>query len=99
MVFFAEAAVLESPRGRDPWRNRYVGKAAGRGGLAARFAGIPDVHYSSDRQWVCGDRGALEWQLTETTTAGETISVRGCDLWGFRDSLVVRKDSYWKIVR
>jgi len=32
------------------------------------------------------------------TTAGEAIVVRGCDLWEFRDGLIVRKDSYWKIV-
>ena len=98
MAYFAEDATLEMPRGPDPWGRRFVGKAAVREGLAARFAGIPDVHYAEDRHWVCGDRGASEWLLTGTTTAGERIAVRGCDLWEFRDGLVVRKDSYWKIV-
>jgi ketosteroid isomerase-like protein len=97
MAHFAEDAVLEMPRGPDPWGSRMVGKAAVREGLAARFAGIPDVRYSEDRHWVCGDRGASEWLLTGTTTAGERIAVRGCDLWEFRDGQVVRKDSYWKI--
>jgi hypothetical protein len=23
--------------------------------------------------------------------------VRGCDLWTFRDGLITRKDSFWKI--
>lgn len=67
-------------------------------GLAARFAGIPDVHCGEDQHWVSGDRGTSEWLLTGTTTAGQRIAVRGCDLWQFRDGLVVRKDSYWKIV-
>ena len=98
MAFFAEDATLDRPRGADPWGSRAVGQAAVREGLAARFAGIPDVHYSEDRHWVCGDRGASEWLLTGTTTAGQRIEVRGCDLWEFRDGLVVRKDSYWKIV-
>ena len=98
MAVFAEDAVLESPRGEDPWGTRFSGKAAVRDGLAARFAGIPDVHYGHDRHWVCGDRGVSEWLLTGTTTVGERIAVRGCDLWEFRDGLVVRKDSYWKIV-
>lgn len=98
MSFFAEDAVLETPRGPDPWGRRFVGKAAVREGLAARFAGIPDVRYGEDRHWVCGERGCSEWLLTGTTTAGERITVRGCDLWEFRDGLVVRKDSYWKIV-
>jgi ketosteroid isomerase-like protein len=98
MAFFAEDAVLEAPRGSDPWGNRFVGKAAVREGLAGRFAGIPDVRYSEDRHWVCGDRGVSEWLLTGTPTAGERIAVRGCDLWEFRDGLIARKDSYWKIV-
>ena len=44
-----------------------------------------------------GDCGASEWILTGTTTEGEHLEVRGCDLWTFRDGLVTRKDSYWKI--
>lgn len=98
MAFFAEDATLDTPRGPDAWGSRFVGKAAVREGLAARFAGIPDVHYAEDRHWVCGNRGASEWLLTGTTTTGQRIAVRGCDLWEFRDGLVVRKDSYWKIV-
>lgn len=98
MAFFADDAVFESPRGADPGGTRYVGKAAVREGLAGRFSGIPDVHYAEDRHWVCENRGVSEWLLTGTTTAGERIAVRGCDLWEFRDDLIVRKDSYWKIV-
>src|SRR5262245_9333210 len=98
MAFFAEDVVMEMPRGSDPWGTRFSGKAAVREGLAGRFAGIPDVHYSDDRHWVCGDRGVSEWLLTGTTTAGVRIAVRGCDLWEFRFGLIIRKDSYWKIV-
>lgn len=97
MQCFAEDAVLESPRGADAWGTRYVGKAAVREGLAGRFAGIPDVHYGEDRHMVCGDRGVSEWLLTGTSTTGERIEVRGCDLFEFRDGLIVRKDSYWKM--
>jgi ketosteroid isomerase-like protein len=98
MAFFAEDATFDFPRGPDPWGSRFVGKARVREGLAARFAGIPDVRYSEARHWVCGDRGASEWLLTGTTTDGERLAVRGCDLWEFRDGLIARKDSYWKIV-
>jgi ketosteroid isomerase-like protein len=98
MAFFAEDATLETPRGSEPWGTRYEGKAAVREGLAARFSGIPDVHYGEGRHFVCGERAVSEWLLTGTTTAGQRIAVRGCDLWEFRDGLVVRKDSYWKIV-
>ncbi len=47
---------------------------------------------------MCGDRGASEWTLTGTTPDGVRLEVRGCDLWGFTDGLIVRKDSYWKLV-
>ena len=98
MTFFAEECVFDMPRGTDPWGQRYIGKASVREGLATRFSGIPDVHYGDDLHWLCGDRGVSEWTLTGTTVSGQRIEVRGCDLWQFRDGLVTRKDSYWKIV-
>ena len=97
MAHLADDAVFESPRGAERWGTRFEGKAAVREAFAGRFAGIPDVRYSDDRHFVDGDRGASEWTLSGTTTDGERIEVRGCDLWTFRDGLVVKKDSFWKI--
>ena len=98
MTFFADDAVFESPRGPHPWGRRFDGKLAVREGLAARFTGIPDVHYGEDDHFVAGDRGASEWTLTGTTTDRVRLEVRGCDLWTFSDGLVSKKDSFWKIV-
>ena len=98
MAFFADDAVFESPRGPHPHGRRFTGKAAVREGLGARFAGIPDVHYGDDDHFVAGDRGASEWTLTGTTADGTRLEIRGCDLWTFRDGLVTRKDSFWKMV-
>jgi ketosteroid isomerase-like protein len=98
MSFFTDDAVFDSPRGPDPFGHRFEGKAAVREGLAARFSGIPDVHYGDDDHFVAGDRGASEWTLTGTASDGVHLEVRGCDLWTFRDGLVARKDSFWKIV-
>jgi ketosteroid isomerase-like protein len=86
------------PRGTEPWGTRYVGKSAVREGLAARFAGLPDVHYGDDDHWVAGDLGVSTWLLTGTTRAGDQVRVRGVDLLAFRDGMIVKKDSYWKIV-
>ena len=98
MAAFSDECVFESPRGPDPWGKRFVGKRGVREGLAARFAGIPDVHYGDDEHFACGDRGVSEWTLTGTTTDGERIEVRGCDLWTFdAENKISRKDSYWKI--
>ena len=98
MEFFADDCSLEMPRGRDPWGQRFIGKAGVREGLASRFNGLPDVQWSDDRHWVSGDRGVSEWLLTGTAPDGRHIRVRGCDLWEFRDGKVIKKDSYWKIV-
>ena len=99
MRFFTDDCVLETPRGSDPWGTRFSGRAAVREGLAARFAGIPDVHYGEDEHWVCGDHAVSRWLLTGTTTSGEKVRVRGCDLFDLApDGRIRRKDSYWKIV-
>jgi len=97
MRHFADDAVFESPRGADSWGQRFVGRDAVREAFAGRFAGIPDVRYTDDDHFVAGDRGASEWTLSGTTTDGQRIEVRGCDLWTLRDGKVVKKDSYWKI--
>jgi ketosteroid isomerase-like protein len=98
MSYFADDATLDMPRGPEPWGLRYVGKDAVRAGLATRFEGLPDVHYSDDRHWVCGERGVSEWLLTGTRSDGTRVRVHGCDHWEFRDGKVIRKDSYWKLV-
>lgn len=98
MSFFAEDCTLDMPRGPEPWGTRYVGKAEVRRGLATRFETVPDVHYGEDRHWATDAVGVSEWLLTGTSPAGKDIRVRGCDHYEFKDGLVVRKDSYWKIV-
>ena len=57
MAAFSADCVFESPRGPDPWGKRFAGKSEVRNGLAARFTGIPDVHYSDDEHFACGNRG------------------------------------------
>ena len=98
MARFPDDCVLEMPRGPDPWGARFAGKATVRQALAGRFQGLPDVHYGDATHLVAGDTGISKWTLTGTTAEGRRVEVRGCDFYSFRDGLVVRKDSYWKIV-
>jgi ketosteroid isomerase-like protein len=72
MEFFADDCSLDMPRGPEPWGQRFHGKAAVREGLASRFKGLPDVHYSDDRHWVSGNLGVSEWLLTGTTPDGRS---------------------------
>jgi ketosteroid isomerase-like protein len=98
MSHFTEDSVFEAPRGPDPWGRRFEGIDEVRRGLAARFEGIPDVQYESHGDFVDGDRGVSEWTISGTTTDGEQIEVRGCDIWTFgEDGRVVVKNSFWKI--
>lgn len=100
MSFFSDDCVLDTPRGDHPWGTRYEGPAAVREGLAQRFSGIPDVHYGDDEHWACGDHAVSRWLLTGTTTDGQHVCVRGCDLFDLaEDGRIRRKDSYWKIVQ
>lgn len=87
------------PRGRDPWGSRFVGKSAVREGLAGRLTGMPDVNYGNATHLVAGEVGITKWTITGTAPSGEKICANGCDFYTFRDGLVVKKDSYWKIVQ
>ena len=99
MSFFADDCVLETPRGENPWGTRFEGSAAVREGLAQRFRGLPDVHYGEDEHWVSGQHAVSRWLLTGTTPEGESVRVRGCDLFDLADDgRIRRKDSYWKSV-
>jgi ketosteroid isomerase-like protein len=97
MKHFAEDAIFEGPRGPERWGSRFVGADAIRAAFAARFSGIPDVRYRGDTHFVAGDRGVSEWNLTGTTTDGDRLDIHGCDIWTFRGTTIVKKDSYWKI--
>ena len=97
MAHFANDAVFEGPRGPEAWGQQFVGRDAIRAAFAGRFEGIPDVRYQGDEHFVDGDRGASEWTLSGTTSGGQRIEVRGCDLWTLRDGKIVKKDSFWKI--
>jgi len=98
MALFAADAVLEMPRGPDPWGRRFVGRAAVREGLKARFDGLPDVHYCADSHYVDGDMGISQWTVTGTMKNGERVEARGCDFYSFRGDKVIKKDSFWKII-
>ena len=98
MAHFPEDCVFDTPRGAERWGRRFVGKEEVRRGLAARFEGIPDVHYGDDDHFACGNRGVSEWTITGTTIDGVAVDVRGCDIWTLdADGLIAYKDSFWKI--
>jgi steroid delta-isomerase-like uncharacterized protein len=98
MSFFSDDCVFDMPRGPEPGGRRLIGREQVRAGIQSRFEGIPDIRYGDDRHWTCGDRGVSEWTIRGTTSSGEHVEVRGCDLFEFADGKISRKDSFWKIV-
>lgn len=100
LACFASDCVLEMPRGSSPWGTRFTGKEEVRRGLAGRFAGLPDVHYADAQHFVdeAAQTGMSKWTVSGTTPEGKHVRANGCDFYTFRDGLVVKKDSYWKIV-
>lgn len=100
MKMFADDCILEMPRGDKPWGSRFEGKADVRKGLAARFEGLPDVHYGGGEHFVdaAAGTGMSKWTLTGTARDGRKLKVNGCDFYTFRDGKVIKKDSYWKMV-
>lgn len=98
MEFFAEDCSLDLPRGPHPHGSRFVGGDEVRGGIMSRFESTPDVRYDELENFASGSTGMSKWLLTGTVASGETVRVRGCDFYTFRDGKVTRKDSYWKIV-
>lgn len=65
MQFFADDCVLEMPKGTEPWGTRFEGKRNVRDGLAARFEGLPDVHYGHAEHFVdtMANTGISKWML------------------------------------
>jgi ketosteroid isomerase-like protein len=100
MSLFADDCILEMPRDSHPFGTRFEGKRKVREGLAARFEGLPDVHYGDAEHFVdeAADIGISKWCLIGTNLDGYKVEVRGCDFYTFRLGKVIWKDSYWKIV-
>ena len=79
MEFFTEDCVFETPRGSDPWGRRLEGKDEVRGGVEARFAGIPDIHYGKDR---------IGCWATEASRSGRSAErTRPPSQWKSRDAI------------
>lgn len=97
---FAEDCVWLMARGPEaPEGRRCVGKAEIAEVLRGRYAQIPDMRWEEMRHWICDDSKALsEWVVRGTPIGSEAFEYLGCDLWEFRDGMVVKKDTYWKFI-
>ena len=99
LSYFADDCEWLMARGPAPREGRRCrGKAEIGEVLSTRFKQIPDMRWVDMRHWIMGDKALSEWIVQGTSLDGDTIDLLGCDLWEFRDGLVVKKDTYWKYV-
>ncbi|MFC7411341.1 alpha/beta hydrolase fold domain-containing protein [Hydrogenophaga atypica] len=95
-AFFAEDGEMLSASGKEPCGTRLSGKAAIADALAKRFTSTPDIQWIDGTEWVSGNNGLSQWTVTWTDGDGIRTSIMGCDIYKFRDGLVVRKDTFYK---
>lgn len=100
LSYFAEDCEWLMASGPTPPEGRRCrGKAEIGEVLSTRYAQIPDMRWEDIRHWIVDDSKAIsEWIVRGTPKEGSAFAYLGCDLWEFRDGLVTKKDTYWKIV-
>lgn len=101
LAHFADDCVWVMARGPDAPEGRICrGKDEIGAVLRARYAVVPDMRWVEMQHFIDADgaRAASEWRVQGTPTDGPPIDWLGCDLWTFRDGLVVKKDTYWKYI-
>jgi ketosteroid isomerase-like protein len=91
MSYFAEDCTFLMARGPEPDGRRVHGRAAVR-------KVITDMRWDHVDFFITGSRAVTVWMVTGTSTDGETLNYRGCDLYEFRGDKILNKDTYWKLV-
>jgi ketosteroid isomerase-like protein len=100
MTFFHDDAIFWLASGPEPVGRTVAGKAAIRKMLADRFKVIPDMAWKRTGEFIAGEnRGVTQWRVTGKSADGTRLDYQGCDLYEFKDNLIWRKDTYWKIVK
>lgn len=101
LSYFCDDCEWLMARGPDPWEaKRLRGKAAIGEVLAARYKVIPDMRWVDMRHFISadGERACSEWTVKGTPKEGPPINWLGCDIWTFKDGMVTKKDTYWKLI-
>lgn len=95
---FAPDGEFRNARGPDVWGRSYKGHEAIRSYFTPLFAQSGDVKWTHTAEFIHGNRAVTEWRRTATLGSGERQDWLGCDLYTFRDGLIVMKDTFIKVV-
>src|SRR3954471_10438493 len=94
MQHIADDCVYSASVGPEPGET-FIGKEAVRAGFLKLLTHDRDSVSEPGEIRVVGDWAVMTWGFRRAAGAGGQL-VRGCDLFEFRDGLIVRKDSYRK---
>ena len=99
MTFISDACVYVTTTGPDPGTT-YTGKDEVRQGFIAVLSDDDRLASASEfgPLYICDNNGVLEWSSTHKDATGNTIFLRGCDLFAFEGDLIVRKDAFRKVL-
>ena len=74
------------------------GKSEIREVLEARRKTVPDMRWDRIYQYISGERAVTVWTVSGTRD-GKKLNFQGCDLYDYKDGLIFKKDTYWKIIK
>lgn len=98
VAFFAEDGEFDNARGPDIHGRRHTGKTELRAFFSELMANSPDIQWHAIDNRVDGDKGFSEWRRQATLPDGTVQDWLGLDIFTFKDGLIVKKDTYFKIV-
>ena len=62
------------------------------------MAALPDIQWHAIDNRVDGDKGYSQWHRQATLPDGTVQDWLGLDIFTFKDGLIAKKDTYFKIV-
>lgn len=95
MEFIAEDCIYSASVGPEPGET-FVGRDAVRAGFAKLLAHDSNGVGEAGEIRVAGDSVVSTWGFRKVGPDGRQTLVRGCDIFVFRDGLIIRKDSFRK---
>lgn len=96
MSFMSDDCVFQTVGGAEAFGTRHEGRDAVRKAFVQAWTACADAQWRNGRHFVHGDRGVSEWTFTGTRADGSRIEADGCDIFTFKDGLIVVKNAFRK---
>ncbi len=93
---FTEDGIFYASVGPELMGATSVGPDAIRKGVEAFFERFPNGRFEDTTLVVAGDHGSAEWTFVVTTSDGQNVATRGCDLFEFEGDKIRVKNAFRK---